>query len=97
MAYFSLSDSDVNYKLLEGNLLESGDIPDVTGTANEIFKKSATNFDEKNLIWMDATGLNGFDPNSSETVVYKATSNGSLNNIINISIYDTVTTNNYYN
>lgn len=45
---FALSDSDTNYQ--SNFLLESGEVPDVTGAANKSCLKTAANYVQTNLI-----------------------------------------------
>jgi len=54
ITHFSLSDPDVNYNLLDGIQLESGDVPDISGR-NESCIKSTVVSEEKNLISLDGS------------------------------------------
>lgn len=45
---FALSDSDTNYQ--SNQLLESGEVPDVTGSANLSCLKTAANYTQSNLL-----------------------------------------------
>jgi hypothetical protein len=62
--YFTLSDPDTNYKLTSGVLLESGDVPDISGK-NEDGIKGALDFNETCLISFDGVieGENTSDTN----------------------------------
>lgn len=52
ITHFSLSDPDVNYQITGALLLESGDVPDISGR-NEGCIKSTSVSQEKNLISYD--------------------------------------------
>lgn len=72
---FSLGDPDVNYNI--GNLLESGDIPDVTGD-NEGVVTGAKGRTLTNLI---SPGASFIPSNDIETIEYRATNDNIVINL----------------
>lgn len=52
ITHFSLSDPDVNYEIIGGVKLDSGDVPDISGRNNTCIKSTAL-MQEKNLISYD--------------------------------------------
>lgn len=62
--YFTISDPDTNYKLTSGTLLESGDVPDISGKSEDCIK-GALDFEETCLVSYDGVidGSNNSDTN----------------------------------
>lgn len=77
ITHFSLSDPDVNYNLVSGTILESGDIPDVSGE-NEGSIKGTVMSTEKNLISYD-------DSIGSNTTYIYSTSQSNNSLVLNIN------------
>ena len=78
---FSLSDPDANYEVGSNALLQSGDIPDISGN-NENCLKSAADMAEKNLISVDGV------VNYVSDVYEYITSYSSTNNVLVINVND---------
>ena len=87
IAYFSMSDPDVNYNL--ALLPESGDVPDVSGNNSTCVKGTIMNVEE-NLISYNGiiSGVNGISaPSNQNLATYSVTTNANAtNNILSFSI-----------
>jgi len=62
--YFTISDPDTNYKLASGVLLESGEVPDISGKSEDCIK-GALDIEEVSLVSYDGVieGNNNGDTN----------------------------------
>ena len=55
--FFSMSDVDVNYNILEGNNLKSGQVPDISGTHFSSIK-GVWDKDLRNLVYVNSNSIN---------------------------------------
>lgn len=84
ITHFSLSDPDVNYKITGALLLESGDVPDISGR-NEGCIKSTLVSQEKNLISYDGN-IGSSNASNSDFLIDYGTNLTNDTLIININV-----------